>query len=105
MALKFTAPGPVTLRRTSARQIATFDIEDTGIGISAQDIERIFLPFERSQSANQRKEVGTGLGLAISNMLAHIMGGELTVQSTPGQGRVFRLRLYLRQVRDPTRPA
>ena len=100
-AVKFTDTGAVTLRVTYAREIATFDVEDTGIGISADDIERIFLPFERSTSANQRKEVGTGLGLAISNMLAHIMGGELTVQSTPGQGSVFRLRLYLREVREP----
>ncbi len=104
-AVKFTDAGSVILRVTYAREIATFEVEDTGIGISAEDIERIFLPFERSQSANQRKEVGTGLGLAISNMLAHIMGGELTVQSTPGQGSVFRLRLYLREVREPARPA
>ncbi len=104
-AVKFTDAGSVTLRVTYAREIASFEVEDTGIGISAEDIERIFLPFERSQSANQRKEVGTGLGLAISNMLAHIMGGELSVQSTPGQGSVFRLRLYLREVREPARPA
>ena len=104
-AVKFTDAGSVTLRVTYAREIASFEVEDTGIGISAEDIERIFLPFERSQSANQRKEVGTGLGLAISNMLAHIMGGELTVQSTPGQGSVFRLRLYLREVREPAQPA
>ncbi len=103
-AVKFTDAGSVTLRVTYAREIATFEVEDTGIGISAEDIERIFLPFERSQTANQRKEVGTGLGLAISNMLAHIMGGELTVQSTPGSGSLFRLRLYLREVREPTRP-
>ena len=104
-AVKFTDTGSVTLRVTYAREIAAFEVEDTGIGISAADIERIFLPFERSQSANQRKEVGTGLGLAISNMLAHIMGGELTVQSTPGQGSLFRLRVYLREVREPARPA
>ncbi len=104
-AVKFTDAGSVTLRVTYAREIATFEVEDSGIGISAEDIERIFLPFERSQSANQRKEVGTGLGLAISNMLAHIMGGELTVQSLPGQGSTFRLRIYLREVREPVRPA
>ena len=103
-AVKFTDSGSVTLRVTYAREIASFEVEDTGIGISAADIERIFLPFERSQSANQRKEVGTGLGLAISNMLAHIMGGELTVNSTPGKGSVFRLRVYLREVREPSRP-
>lgn len=100
-AVKFTDKGAVTLRVSYAREIAIFDVEDTGIGIAADDIERIFLPFERSDSASQRKEVGTGLGLAISNMLAHIMGGELTVTSTAGKGSIFRLRLYLREVRQP----
>jgi signal transduction histidine kinase/DNA-binding NarL/FixJ family response regulator len=100
-AVKFTDKGSVTLRVSYAREIAIFEVEDTGIGIAADDIERIFLPFERSDSASQRKEVGTGLGLAISNMLAHIMGGELSVTSTAGKGSIFRLRLYLREVRQP----
>ncbi len=100
-AVKFTDRGAVTLRVTYAREVATFDVEDTGIGIAPEDVNRVFLPFERSDSANQRKEVGTGLGLAISNMLAHIMGGELSVTSTLGKGSVFRLRLYLREVRQP----
>ncbi len=102
-AVKFTDTGSVTLRVTYAREIAVFEVEDTGIGISEEDVERVFLPFERSDSANQRKEVGTGLGLAISNMLAHIMGGELSVTSTLGQGSIFRLRLYLREVREPVK--
>jgi signal transduction histidine kinase/CheY-like chemotaxis protein/purine-cytosine permease-like protein len=100
-AVKFTDRGAVTLRVTYAREVATFDVEDTGIGIAPEDVNRVFLPFERSDSANQRKEVGTGLGLAISNMLAHIMGGELSVTSILGKGSVFRLRLYLREVRQP----
>ena len=99
-AVKFTDKGSVTLRVSYAREIAIFEVEDTGIGIADEDIERIFLPFERSDSASQRKEVGTGLGLAISNMLAHIMGGELSVTSGAGKGSVFRLRLYLREVRQ-----
>ncbi len=101
-AMKFTDAGSVTLRVTYAREIAVFEVEDTGIGIAQDDIDRIFLPFERSNSANQRKEVGTGLGLAISNMLAHIMGGELSVHSHVGKGSLFRLRIYLREVRQPT---
>lgn len=100
-AVKFTDEGSVTLRVTYAREIACFEVCDTGIGIAPDDLQRVFLPFERSQSANQRKEVGTGLGLAISNMLAHIMGGELSVDSELGRGSVFRLRLYLREVRQP----
>ncbi len=100
-AVKFTDEGLVTLRVNYSREIATFEVQDSGIGIAQEDIERVFLPFERSASANQRKEVGTGLGLAISNMLAHIMGGELSVQSEPGKGSLFRLRIYLREVREP----
>ncbi len=103
-AIKFTDSGTVTLRVTYVREIAVFEVEDTGIGIAQDDIDRIFLPFERSKSANQRKEVGTGLGLAISNMLVHIMGGELSVQSAIGQGSLFRLRIYLREVRQPVLP-
>ena len=102
-AVKFTDEGAVTLRVSYAREIAIFEVQDTGIGISQEDIDRIFLPFERSKAANQRKEVGTGLGLAISNMLAHIMGGELSVQSESGKGSLFRLRIYLREVRQPMR--
>lgn len=100
-AVKFTDEGAVTLRVSYAREIAVFEVQDTGIGISQEDIDRVFLPFERSNAANQRQEVGTGLGLAISNMLVHIMGGELSVQSELGKGSVFRLRIYLREVREP----
>jgi signal transduction histidine kinase/CheY-like chemotaxis protein/purine-cytosine permease-like protein len=101
-AVKFTDTGSVTLRVSYAREIAQFEIEDTGIGIAQEDIERIFLPFERSKSAAVQQEVGTGLGLAISNMLVHIMGGELSVTSEAGKGSVFKLRMYLREVRQPT---
>lgn len=100
-AVKFTDQGSITLRVHYAREIAVFEVQDTGIGIAQEDIDRMFLPFERSDAANQRKEVGTGLGLAISNMLAHIMGGELSVQSEPGRGSLFRLRIYLREERQP----
>lgn len=101
-AVKFTDTGSVTLRVTYAREIAQFEIEDTGIGIAQEDIDRIFLPFERSKSAAVQQEVGTGLGLAISNMLVHIMGGELSVTSEAGKGSVFKMRMYLREVRQPT---
>ena len=101
-AIKFTDTGSVTLRLTYAREIATFEIEDTGIGIAPEDIERIFLPFERSNTASIRQDIGTGLGLSISNLLSHIMGGELTVKSTVGKGTTFKLRLYLREMRNST---
>eukprot|EP01042_Synura_sphagnicola_P025511 gene25511-32775_t len=81
-AVKFTDHGGITVRMHYLREIAYFDIIDTGIGIAAADLERVFLPFERSSAANLREDIGTGLGLAISSMLTHIMGGELTVESS-----------------------
>ena len=101
-AIKFTDTGSVTLRLSYTREIALFEVEDTGIGIAPEDIDRIFLPFERSNTASIRQDIGTGLGLSISNLLAHIMGGELTVISTVGKGSTFRLRLYLREMREAT---
>jgi signal transduction histidine kinase/FixJ family two-component response regulator len=101
-AVKFTDSGTVTLRFSYAREIAEFEVEDSGVGIAEEDIERIFLPFERGAAASQREETGTGLGLAICNMLSHIMGGELSVTSQPGQGSTFRLKIYLTEVRRPS---
>lgn len=100
-AVKFTDAGAVTLRLRYVHEIAYLDVEDTGIGISDTDSERIFLPFERSASADLRQETGTGLGLTISSMLAHIMGGELTVKSQIAKGSLFQLKLYLPEVVAP----
>ena len=100
-AVKFTDAGTITLRLQYAHEIAIIEVEDTGIGISDADTERIFLPFERSASADLRQETGTGLGLTISSMLAHIMGGELTVKSQLGSGSTFKLKVYLPKVFAP----
>jgi len=100
-AVKFTDHGGITVRMHYLREIAYFDIVDTGIGIAAADLERVFLPFERSSAANLREDIGTGLGLAISSMLTHIMGGELTVESSVGVGTSFHLKIYLPQVHVP----
>ncbi|MGC4244363.1 MAG: ATP-binding protein, partial [Herbaspirillum sp.] len=100
-AVKFTDHGGVTLKLRYAREIAYFDVIDSGIGIADEDLERIFLPFERSSAANLREDIGTGLGLAISRMLVHIMGGELSVQSRVGQGSSFHLKIYLPEVHVP----
>ncbi|MBB5393418.1 MULTISPECIES: ATP-binding protein [unclassified Herbaspirillum] len=100
-AVKFTDRGSVTVRVHYMREIAYFDIIDTGIGIADDDLERIFLPFERSNAANLREDIGTGLGLAISRMLTHIMGGELSVKSEVGRGSSFHLKIYLPEVHVP----
>ncbi|MEB0013809.1 ATP-binding protein [Glaciimonas sp. Gout2] len=100
-AVKFTDSGGVVLRVRYVREMAYFEIIDTGIGIGADDLTRIFLPFERSNAANLRDDIGTGLGLAISSMLTHIMGGQLTVNSEPGRGSTFQLKIYLPRVNVP----
>lgn len=68
-------------------------VTDTGIGIAADQLERIFDAFEQQEGQSSRKYGGTGLGLAISRKLAGMMGGELTVVSEPGKGSTFTLRL------------
>ncbi len=92
-AIKYTDHGWVTLRIACRRQIAEFEVRDTGSGIAAEDLVRIFEPFERGSAAVG--VAGTGLGLTISKLLAQVMGGEITVISTPGAGSAFRLRLML----------
>ncbi len=92
-AIKYTEQGSVVLRVAYRRQIAEFEVSDTGIGIAAADLKRIFEPFERGASA--AGVAGTGLGLTISDLLAQVMGGDITVTSVPGSGSAFRLRMLL----------
>jgi len=93
-ALKFTASGQVTLRVRHAREMAAIEIEDTGPGMTAQELGRIFEPFTRAQSAGAAAP-GAGLGLTIAKMLTDLMGGEMAATSTPGCGSVFRVKLFL----------
>jgi signal transduction histidine kinase/CheY-like chemotaxis protein len=104
-AIKFTEAGTVTLRLTYRSQIATFEIIDTGTGIAPDDLERIFLPFQRgARPPGVEPQPGTGLGLTITKLLVEIMGGELTVQSTPGEGTRFTVRLLLSSTWLPDQP-
>lgn len=96
-AVKFTQEGTVWFRLNYARDMAIFEIEDSGPGIAANELEHIFEPFLRGAAAAQGPG-GTGLGLTIAKMLVNLMGGELTVSSKPGQGTLFRVRLFLPQV-------
>ncbi|MDO9199704.1 ATP-binding protein, partial [Rhodoferax sp.] len=96
-AIKFTTRGQVTFRIRYAREMAAIEIEDTGPGLSTQEHERIFEPFTRANTPGATAP-GAGLGLTIAKMLTDLMGGELTVSSTPGVGSVFRVKLFLPEV-------
>jgi signal transduction histidine kinase/DNA-binding response OmpR family regulator len=92
-AIKYTEQGTVTLRVAYRRQLVDFEVRDTGAGIAAAELKRIFEPFERGAAATG--VAGTGLGLTISDLLAQIMGGDISASSVPGEGSVFRVRMLL----------
>ena len=100
-AIKFTESGTVTLSVTTSDEITSFAIADTGIGLSEDQCARLFRPFEQADGSTSRKFGGTGLGLAISRNLAHLMGGDITVNSILGQGSVFTLSLPLPLTQAP----
>ena len=91
---KFTKHGTVTLaaRRTTDGGLAV-SVADTGIGMTADQLGRVFEPFVQADASTTREYGGTGLGLAISRRLARLLGGDVTAASTPGQGSVFTLTL------------
>ena len=100
-AVRFTSCGSVILRVDHTREVTCFHVIDTGAGIEAVDLERIFMPFERGSAGRRIDESGTGLGLTITQLLIQMMGGELTVQSTVGCGSTFTARLYLSETTAP----
>lgn len=100
-AIKFTQAGSVTFKVQYRSELAIIDIVDTGLGISKEDLDRIFEPFERGGNPDAQRQKGVGLGLAITQALVRILGGDLAVQSTPGEGTRFTLRLMLGQVVNP----
>ncbi|MEQ1558395.1 MAG: response regulator [Methyloglobulus sp.] len=93
-AVKFTCYGGVSIRIGYSCGVTTFQVIDTGKGIEQDQLEHIFQPF--TQLTPQDNLIpGSGLGLTISKILTEIMGGELTVNSVPGQGSTFTVRLHL----------
>ncbi len=103
-ACKFTDHGEVSL--TAARETAdrgdwiTFRVSDTGIGMTPEQMGRLFQEFSQADAATTRKYGGTGLGLALSRRLCRMMGGDITVESEPGRGTTFTLRLPV-EVAEP----
>jgi PAS domain S-box-containing protein len=96
-AIKFTDVGGVRLLATIAPDFPeprfVIEVHDTGIGIPNERIDEIFVPFEQADSSITRRFGGTGLGLAISRYTARALGGDITVESKPGQGSIFRVTL------------
>lgn len=105
-AIKFTDNGSVIFKvellETGDKDPITkirFQIEDTGVGMSSDQLQKIFLPFEQAGSAGQRSE-GTGLGLTISQRIAALMGSQIQVQSHLGEGSIFWLDLTVPLARE-----
>jgi signal transduction histidine kinase/DNA-binding response OmpR family regulator/CHASE3 domain sensor protein len=98
-ALKFTARGSVSLQvSTSPQGRLSFAVRDTGIGIPEHQQQLIFDAFRQADGSTHRKYGGTGLGLSISRDLAKLLGGSISVASTPGEGSVFTLVLPVKLV-------
>jgi signal transduction histidine kinase/ActR/RegA family two-component response regulator len=100
-AVKFTHEGSVAIGVRYQSQTATFEIEDTGVGIRPEDLDRIFEPFERIESVETDGPSGTGLGLTITRRLVETMGGDISVTSEHGKGSTFRVRLFMAEVARP----
>ncbi|WP_300438722.1 PAS domain S-box protein [Zoogloea sp.] len=93
-AVKFTEHGGITLRARVVSDeadtlLVRFEVSDTGIGIAADQLPRMFQSFEQADASTTRKYGGTGLGLALTRHLAGLMGGETGVESEPGHGSTF----------------
>ena len=96
-AFKFTERGGVSLRVSGTPDgFVTFAVQDSGIGIPPEQQEIIFEAFRQADGSTHRKYGGTGLGLSISRDLARLLGGDVTVQSEPGKGSIFTLKMPLR---------
>jgi signal transduction histidine kinase len=94
---KFTEKGSVTIAahqgQENGRDWITVAVTDTGIGMTAEQIGKLFLEFSQASSTTASKYGGTGLGLAISRRFCQMMGGDITVESEPGRGSTFTIRL------------
>ena len=92
-AIKYTNEGNVALRYFSQKNRVVVEVSDTGIGISDEHLDRLFDRFYRTDKARSRDKGGTGLGLAVVHSILKAHGTKIEVESTPGEGSVFRFRL------------
>jgi PAS domain S-box-containing protein len=93
-AIKFSERGAIVVRAQAVRTLGAdtlvrFEVQDRGIGIAPEELPRLFAPFHQADPSTTRRYGGTGLGLVISKQLAELMGGEVGVDSVPGEGSTF----------------
>jgi two-component system, sensor histidine kinase and response regulator len=106
-AIKFTDDGEISVQishqeRTESTITVRFDITDTGIGIAAEDQDKLFTSFQQADNSASRKYGGTGLGLSIVRQLATLMGGDVGLVSSPGQGSTFWVELTFEKTATAT---
>ena len=109
-ALKFTTSGEVVISAGVERQDETsyciqIEVRDTGIGITRDQLPRLFASFNQADASITRRFGGTGLGLAISKRLVDLMGGTIEVESTPGEGTRFRFTVLMGRAEEPAAPS
>jgi len=102
-AIKFTASGNVVVRCSVDRPegdftVVRFSVSDTGIGVSPENVAKLFAPFAQAEGSTSRRYGGTGLGLSISKQLVELMDGEIGVESRPGAGATFWFTARLERV-------
>ncbi|MEI6209562.1 MAG: PAS domain S-box protein [Desulfuromonadales bacterium] len=104
-AVKFTSQGGITisaqlLEQQDASLLVLLAVRDSGIGISPENLDKIFRPFEQEDGSTTRNYGGTGLGLTISSRLVELMAGNISVESTPGAGSCFKVTLPFAAVNE-----
>ena len=109
-AVKFTEHGGILLRarlidEDSEGLSIRLEVQDSGVGVAPEVLPRLFQAFEQADVSTTRTHGGTGLGLAITRRLIHLMGGEVGVDSLPGQGSTFWLQVRIGRARAPLAPA
>ncbi|OPZ07285.1 MAG: Signal transduction histidine-protein kinase BarA [Alphaproteobacteria bacterium ADurb.BinA280] len=101
-AVTYTEAGSITFRARidtddGDASLLRFEVEDSGIGISPEDLQRLFTVFEQADNSSTRKHGGLGVGLAITQKIARGMGGDAGCESTPGQGSTFWFTVRVRR--------
>ncbi|MFP4323588.1 MAG: sensor histidine kinase, partial [Anaerolineales bacterium] len=85
--------GTITIRAAQKAEQVAISVTDTGVGMSPEELEKLGTKFWRSDNEHTLKQRGTGLGFSITRQLIHLMGGEMTIESTVGEGSTFTIHM------------